>query len=157
MLEVIRRNYLNLSLAALALAAGLPASAATVDYTTTGMFTCSGCTILNNGTGDVTVTYGTGANTATLLFTGSPTGTEVNSDAEFSTASYGTKHYRHRVLGDLTLDCDVWDSPDGSDQRLMVLTAEPGTPSAKALAQATTSDGTSQVSTSAGQTGLENR
>jgi transcriptional regulator with XRE-family HTH domain len=48
-------------------------------------------------------------------------------------ASYGTKHYRHRVVGDLTLDCDTWDSPDGSGQRLMVLTAEPGTPSHDAL------------------------
>ena len=90
MLEVIRRNYLSISLAALALAAGVPASAATVDYTTTGMFSCSGCSIANNGTGAVTVTYGTGANTATLVFTGSPSGTSVNSDAQFSTASYGT-------------------------------------------------------------------
>jgi MmyB-like transcription regulator ligand binding domain len=23
-------------------------------------------------------------------------------------ASYGTKHYRHPLVGDLTLDCDVW-------------------------------------------------
>jgi transcriptional regulator with XRE-family HTH domain len=44
-------------------------------------------------------------------------------------AGYGTKHYRHPLVGDLTLDCDTWDSPDGSGQRLMVLTAEPGTPS----------------------------
>jgi transcriptional regulator with XRE-family HTH domain len=59
-------------------------------------------------------------------------------DADFRTwwathqvtgASYGTKHYRHPLVGDLTLDCDTWDSPDGSGQRLMVLTAEPGTPS----------------------------
>jgi transcriptional regulator with XRE-family HTH domain len=50
-----------------------------------------------------------------------------------NTASYGTKHYRHRTVGDLTLDCDTWDSPDGSGQRLMVLTAEPGTPSHDAL------------------------
>ncbi|MEV5777134.1 helix-turn-helix domain-containing protein [Streptomyces antimycoticus] len=47
--------------------------------------------------------------------------------------SYGTKHYRHRLVGDLTLDCDVWSSPDGSGQRLMVLTAEPGSPSHDAL------------------------
>lgn len=32
-------------------------------------------------------------------------------------------------MGDLTVDCDTWDSLDGSGQRLMVLTAEPGTPS----------------------------
>jgi transcriptional regulator with XRE-family HTH domain len=44
-------------------------------------------------------------------------------------AGYGTKHYRHPLVGDLTLDCDTWDSPDGSGQRLMILTAEPGTPS----------------------------
>ncbi|MFE2074346.1 MmyB family transcriptional regulator [Streptomyces misionensis] len=50
-----------------------------------------------------------------------------------NSATYGTKRYRHRVLGDLTLDCDTWTSPDGSGQRLMVLTAEPGTPSAEAL------------------------
>jgi hypothetical protein len=59
-------------------------------------------------------------------------------DADFRTwwggqlvtsASAGVKHYRHPVVGDLTLDCDTWNCPDGSDQRLMVLTAEPGTPS----------------------------
>ncbi|GAA3592760.1 helix-turn-helix transcriptional regulator [Streptomyces osmaniensis] len=63
-------------------------------------------------------------------------------DADFRTwwaehrvnsATYGTKHYRHPVVGDLTLDCDTWASPDGSGQRLMVLTAEPGTPSHDAL------------------------
>jgi hypothetical protein len=46
---------------------------------------------------------------------------------------YGTKHYRHPLVGDLTLDCDTWGSPDGSGQRLMVLTAEPGTPSHERL------------------------
>jgi transcriptional regulator with XRE-family HTH domain len=50
-----------------------------------------------------------------------------------NSASYGTKHYRHRSVGDLTLDCDTWDSPDGSGQRLMVLTAEPDTASHDAL------------------------
>jgi hypothetical protein len=63
-------------------------------------------------------------------------------DADFRTwwaahqvtrARYGTKHYRHRLAGDRTLDCDTWDSPDGSGQRLMVLTAEPGTPSRERL------------------------
>jgi transcriptional regulator with XRE-family HTH domain len=48
-------------------------------------------------------------------------------------AGYGTKHYRHPLVGDLTLDCDTWDSPDGSGQRLMILTAEPGTPSGERL------------------------
>ncbi|MGW2057819.1 helix-turn-helix domain-containing protein [Streptomyces sp. NPDC001840] len=50
-----------------------------------------------------------------------------------NSASYGTKHYRHPTAGDLTLDCDTWDSPDGSGQRLMVLTAEPGSTSHDAL------------------------
>jgi len=63
-------------------------------------------------------------------------------DADFRTwwathqvtgASYGTKRYRHPLVGELTLDCDTWDSPDGSGQRLMVLTAEPGTPSHERL------------------------
>ncbi|GII53263.1 transcriptional regulator [Planotetraspora thailandica] len=52
---------------------------------------------------------------------------------QVAATSYGTKHYRHPVVGELTLDCDVWASPDGSEQRLMVLTAEPGTPSHHAL------------------------
>jgi transcriptional regulator with XRE-family HTH domain len=47
--------------------------------------------------------------------------------------SYGSKHYRHPIVGDLTLDCDTWNGPDGSGQRLMVLTAEPGTPSHERL------------------------
>ena len=50
-----------------------------------------------------------------------------------NSASYGTKHYQHPTVGDLTLDCDTWGSPDGSGQRLMVLTAEPGSPSHDAL------------------------
>ncbi|MCX4403846.1 MULTISPECIES: helix-turn-helix domain-containing protein [unclassified Streptomyces] len=50
-----------------------------------------------------------------------------------NSASYGTKHYRHHLVGDLTLDCDTWTSPDGSGQRLMILTAEPGSPSYDAL------------------------
>jgi len=63
-------------------------------------------------------------------------------DADFRTwwaehyvndARFGTKHYRHPVVGELTLDCDTWDGPDGSGQRLMVLTAESGTPSDDAL------------------------
>lgn len=63
-------------------------------------------------------------------------------DADFRTwwaerhvnsASYGTKRYRHPVVGELTLDCDTWSSPDGNGQRLMVLTAESGSPSGDAL------------------------
>jgi transcriptional regulator with XRE-family HTH domain len=52
---------------------------------------------------------------------------------QVTTASYGTKRFRHPVVGDLTLDCDTWDSPDGHEQRLLVLTAEPGTPDHQAL------------------------
>lgn len=44
-----------------------------------------------------------------------------------NSASYGTKRYRHPLVGDLTLDCDTWTSPDSSGQRLMVLTAETST------------------------------
>lgn len=50
-----------------------------------------------------------------------------------TSAGYGVKRYRHPVVGELTLDCDVWDSPDGSGQRLMVLTAEAGSPAHEAL------------------------
>jgi MmyB-like transcription regulator ligand binding domain len=38
-------------------------------------------------------------------------------------------YFHHPVVGDLTLNCDSWDSPDAHDQRLLVFTAEPGTPS----------------------------
>lgn len=48
-------------------------------------------------------------------------------------ATFGTKHYRHPLVGDLTLDCDTWAGPEGSGQRLMLLTAEPGTRSYDAL------------------------
>ncbi|MET7694906.1 helix-turn-helix transcriptional regulator [Streptomyces sp. NPDC005483] len=63
-------------------------------------------------------------------------------DADFRTwwaqqhvnsATHGTKNYRHPLVGDLTLDCDTWSGGDGSGQRLMVLTAEPGSPSHDAL------------------------
>jgi transcriptional regulator with XRE-family HTH domain len=50
-----------------------------------------------------------------------------------TSSNHGTKLYRHRLVGDLTLDCDMWNNPDGSGQRMMVLTAEPGSPSYDAL------------------------
>lgn len=50
-----------------------------------------------------------------------------------NSATYGTKRYNHPLVGKLTLDCDTWASPDGSGQRLMVLTAEQDTPSHDAL------------------------
>ncbi|MEU6651576.1 helix-turn-helix transcriptional regulator [Streptomyces sp. NPDC046900] len=63
-------------------------------------------------------------------------------DADFRTlwaehhvngATSGTKHYRHHLVGDLTMNCDAWAGFDSSGQRLMVLTAEPGSPSHDAL------------------------
>lgn len=89
MLEVICRSYL--SLAVLAAAIGIPACAATVDYTTTASFSCTPgtCVITGNNTDNVSIVYGTGADTATLIFAGSPSGTSVNSDPEFTAASYG--------------------------------------------------------------------
>ncbi|MFG1711028.1 helix-turn-helix domain-containing protein [Nonomuraea sp. M3C6] len=50
-----------------------------------------------------------------------------------TSAGRGTKHYHHTLVGDVSLDCDTWNSPDGSGQRLVILTAEPGTPSHDAL------------------------
>jgi len=84
-----RLVYASLSAAALAVLAAVPAHAATVDYTTTATFSCTGCVITNNGSGDVKVVYGTGANTATLEFVGAPSGTSVESEGSFVTAGYG--------------------------------------------------------------------
>ncbi|MFF0478462.1 helix-turn-helix domain-containing protein [Streptomyces sp. NPDC004284] len=50
-----------------------------------------------------------------------------------TTTAHGTKHYHHPLVGHLTLDCDTWNSPDDSGQRLMLLTAPPQTPSHDAL------------------------
>ena len=52
---------------------------------------------------------------------------------QVTTASYGVKRFHHPVVGDLTLDCDTWVSPDGHQQRLVLMTAEVGTPSHEAL------------------------
>lgn len=41
----------------------------------------------------------------------------------------GTKHYRHALVGELVLDCDTWVSPEDPDQRILILTAEPGSAS----------------------------
>ncbi|MFD5597754.1 helix-turn-helix domain-containing protein [Streptomyces griseorubiginosus] len=63
-------------------------------------------------------------------------------DADFRTwwaehrvnsATYGTKHYHHPLVGDLTLDCDTWAAGDNSGQRLMILTAQADSPSHDAL------------------------
>jgi hypothetical protein len=41
----------------------------------------------------------------------------------------GTKHYRHALVGDLVLDCDTWVSPEDAEQRILILSAEPGSAS----------------------------
>ncbi|MFJ9853737.1 hypothetical protein [Streptomyces sp. NPDC101150] len=51
-----------------------------------------------------------------------------------------TKTVHHPVLGPLTLDCDVLSAP-GTDLRLVLLTAAPGTPDAEKLARLATADG----------------
>ena len=63
----------------------------------------------------------------------SPEFAEWWADHDVKVLSHGTKRYHHPTAGELTLDCDVWTSPDGSGQELMVLTAEPGSPSHDAL------------------------
>ena len=50
-----------------------------------------------------------------------------------ASTSYGTKRFRHPVVGELTLDADAWVCPEDQDQRLMTLTAAPGSPSHQAL------------------------
>jgi transcriptional regulator with XRE-family HTH domain len=50
----------------------------------------------------------------------------------------GTKHYRHALVGELVLDCDTWVSPEDPDQRILILTAEPGSASHDSLTILTT-------------------
>ncbi|TDW21901.1 helix-turn-helix domain-containing protein [Kribbella kalugense] len=45
----------------------------------------------------------------------------------------GIKRYQHPLVGELNLDVDTWNSPDGSGQRLMMLSAEPASSSGDAL------------------------
>ncbi|GAA4684786.1 helix-turn-helix domain-containing protein [Frondihabitans cladoniiphilus] len=59
-----------------------------------------------------------------------------------SSATYGSKQYRHPLVGRLALDCDLWGGSEDDGQRLMVLTAESGTPSADALRLLTSWDRT---------------
>ncbi len=47
--------------------------------------------------------------------------------------STGTKAFRHPVAGDLTLDWEALTCPTDPDQQLVILTAEPGTPSHEGL------------------------
>ncbi|WP_406387307.1 helix-turn-helix domain-containing protein [Streptomyces sp. NBC_00887] len=48
--------------------------------------------------------------------------------------SHGTKRYHHPVVGDLTLDYEALTPTDDPDQLLGLYTAEPNSPSARALA-----------------------
>jgi len=36
-------------------------------------------------------------------------------------------------VGELVLDCDTWISPEDPDQRILILSAEPGSPSEERL------------------------
>ncbi|MFD7446317.1 helix-turn-helix transcriptional regulator [Streptomyces sp. NPDC059909] len=47
--------------------------------------------------------------------------------------AYGTKNYHHPVVGDITLDFESLPVPGDPDQSLILQTAEPGSPSARAL------------------------
>lgn len=46
----------------------------------------------------------------------------------------GTKRFHHRVVGDLTFNFEAFDLPADPGQRMLVYTAEPGSPSHDALA-----------------------
>ncbi|MFI2215015.1 helix-turn-helix domain-containing protein [Streptomyces sp. NPDC020141] len=48
--------------------------------------------------------------------------------------TFGERRLRHPLVGEITLTYQVWLQPDSPDCRLEVLTAEPGTASADALA-----------------------
>lgn len=50
-----------------------------------------------------------------------------------TSAGGGRKHYRHGLVGELSLDCDTWVSPEDPDQRILILTAEHGSPSHERL------------------------
>ena len=50
-----------------------------------------------------------------------------------TSTSSSVKHYHHAEVGPLTLDCDTWVCPQDPDQRLVILSAEPGTSSYDAL------------------------
>ncbi|SDM96424.1 Helix-turn-helix domain-containing protein [Streptomyces sp. cf386] len=47
--------------------------------------------------------------------------------------SYGVKHIRHPLVGELTLNFESFRLSDGSEQSLITYHAEPGSPSAEAL------------------------
>ena len=45
----------------------------------------------------------------------------------------GTKRFHHPIVGDLTLGYEALDLPADSGQRMLVYTAEPGSPSHDAM------------------------
>ncbi|UKY53935.1 helix-turn-helix transcriptional regulator [Streptomyces inhibens] len=47
--------------------------------------------------------------------------------------TFGTKHFHHPLVGDLRLDFEMMQTPDGSGQGVMMYTAEEGSPSEAAL------------------------
>jgi hypothetical protein len=49
--------------------------------------------------------------------------------------SHGTRLYHHPVVGNLTLDYEIFSPADDKDQRLSLHTAEPGSPSERGLHQ----------------------
>ena len=49
----------------------------------------------------------------------------------------GKRRYNHPVVGDLTLEWQTLTSDADPDQQLIVFTAEPGTPSQRALQELT--------------------
>jgi transcriptional regulator with XRE-family HTH domain len=55
------------------------------------------------------------------------------SDHDVVDHAYGTKNYRHPLVGELTLDFESLPVPGGPDQTLILQMAEPGSPSARAL------------------------
>jgi transcriptional regulator with XRE-family HTH domain len=50
-----------------------------------------------------------------------------------SAAAAGPKKLRHPVAGSMTLWCDTWANPEDPEQRLLVMTAEAGSPSEEAM------------------------
>lgn len=47
--------------------------------------------------------------------------------------THGTKHLRHPVIGDITLDYETLTMPGDPDQHLFIYTTAPGTPSRQAM------------------------
>lgn len=50
-----------------------------------------------------------------------------------SNCTFGTKHFHHPLVGELTLDFEMLQTPDGSGQAVLMYTAADGSPSEAAL------------------------